>query len=447
MASADISRGVVAGQGIAFTKAVELFHTLRDTVLEVDLTVCRPDDLAELTAAVRAAQQSLELILVEIAIAAEAQAVRSGGRGAHGTLLGDGSRVRGRTARREADRGQLASEFDKVGRALRAGRIGAVQIDAIAGAAKGLDEADRPRLNTDAIVTAAASQPADVFTKTLRREVDRIRCDHGLADTKTRQARARWRHWFDERTGMGHVHGEFDPERYESITGAVEAELTRLANSGGVTKDDNLAAQAAYGLLSGAAGSLGPGRPHINVVVDWETFAHGPHRDTINETADGHRLAPVSTARLACDSVIQRIVIDQRAVPINVGRRHRTATDGQWQAVRAIYRACAWHGCDQPLARCQLHHIQEWENNGQTDLDNLVPLCCRHHHSVHEGGWSVRLNPPDRRLDIRSPDGRLQASTLPDRMASRPSPRPPPSEGGPGRPKRRRRQPATAAVP
>jgi len=34
------------------------------------------------------------------------------------------------------------------------------------------------------------------------------------------------------------------------------------------------------------------------------------------------------------------------------------------------------------------HHIQHWADGGETSLDNLVLLCRRHHHLVHEGGFT-----------------------------------------------------------
>ncbi len=438
---------VVSDDG-SLHEAIVAFRALRPLVLRVDLARREADELSELTSAVRSAQQAVELMLVEIGMAADAQAQRSQGRGAHATLLGDGSVVRGRTARCEVDRSRLAAEFDKVARALRNGRIGAAQVDAITRAASRLESEERQRLNTDAIVAAAASQPVDVFARTVHREVDRLHGDHGLGETKTNQARSRWKHWFDDRTGMGHVHGEFDAERYEAIIGSVEAELTRLANHGGVNKNANVAAEAAFRLLTGSpSGRPSVGRPHLNVVIDWETFAHGPHKQTLSETDGGRRLPPESVARLACDAVVQRVVLDNRGLPINVGRKHRTATDAQWQAVRAIYRTCAWDGCDHPLARCQLHHLHEWTDGGLTDLCNLVPLCSRHHHAVHEGGWTIKLHATDRRLDIHSPDGRLQATTRPDRTAIPEGPVRPRSRSSPGPRSRRRRQPAQPAAP
>jgi hypothetical protein len=54
---------------------------------------------------------------------------------------------------------------------------------------------------------------------------------------------------------------------------------------------------------------------------------------------------------------------------------------------------------------CNVHHVIEWvQHRGPTDLDNLVPLCSKHHHLVHDGGWQLELF-PDRRLIVRRPDG------------------------------------------
>ena len=52
------------------------------------------------------------------------------------------------------------------------------------------------------------------------------------------------------------------------------------------------------------------------------------------------------------------------------------------------------------FAHCEPHHIQYWENGENTDMANLVPLCPRHHHAAHEGGWKLRMNPNTRQLSI-----------------------------------------------
>jgi predicted restriction endonuclease len=33
-----------------------------------------------------------------------------------------------------------------------------------------------------------------------------------------------------------------------------------------------------------------------------------------------------------------------------------------------------------------------WIHGGETNLDNLVLLCKRHHRMIHEGGWQLAVN-------------------------------------------------------
>ena len=69
-----------------------------------------------------------------------------------------------------------------------------------------------------------------------------------------------------------------------------------------------------------------------------------------------------------------------------------------------MYRCCAFGDCDVPFDRCEIHHILPWELGGPTDLHNLIPLCSRHHHLVHDGGWLLELL-ADRTLVARQRDG------------------------------------------
>ncbi len=416
----SISAFELTDGSVTVAEAVGVLSSLSALIGGVDVATCSADDLRRLTGGARDGQQAIETLLMRVGMRADRLSADSGGScsDAHGTLLGDGRRVRGSTARREAARSRTAAEFSKVGAAVDRGELGGEQIDAITRAARDLDSEQRGQLNSDALLDSARRDPADVFAAKVRREAERIKGDHGLADTRKKQAASTWRHWFDERSGLGKIHAEFDPERYEAIVNSVEGHLTRLANQGGANKTPSLAATAAFELLTGVA-ARGGGRPNINVVVDWETFTSGAHDSSLRETCAGHRLPPESISRLACDAAIQRVRLDAGGVPIDVGRKYRTATDAQWQAIRSVYRTCAWQGCDRPLAWCQAHHIHEWEDGGATDLCNLVPLCGRHHYAVHEGGWSVKLA-EDRRLDIHRPDGAFHAAARPDRVRTGP---------------------------
>ncbi|MFC6238463.1 HNH endonuclease signature motif containing protein [Longivirga aurantiaca] len=75
------------------------------------------------------------------------------------------------------------------------------------------------------------------------------------------------------------------------------------------------------------------------------------------------------------------------------GRRYRTVPPRLRRALDLRDRHCAFPGCRIAVGWCEAHHITEWEHGGATDLDNLTLLCAKHHHAVHEGGWTIVKNP------------------------------------------------------
>jgi hypothetical protein len=88
-----------------------------------------------------------------------------------------------------------------------------------------------------------------------------------------------------------------------------------------------------------------------------------------------------------------------------------------------MYRTCAHPDCTVPFDACRIHHVIYWERGGRTDLANMVPLCERHHHLVHEGGWTLQLF-PDRRTIWRLPDGTTYHDGITtDRFKRTPAPR------------------------
>ena len=104
---------------------------------------------------------------------------------------------------------------------------------------------------------------------------------------------------------------------------------------------------------------------------------------------------------------------------LDLGRTTRVANRAQRRALRALYATCAIPGCDTRYDLCHLHHIIWWEHGGPTDLANLLPLCVRHHHAVHDHGWHLILA-ADRSLTITYPDGTQGDHRHPDT-----TPRPP----------------------
>jgi hypothetical protein len=127
---------------------------------------------------------------------------------------------------------------------------------------------------------------------------------------------------------------------------------------------------------------------------------------------------PAATAqRLACDASIRRVLLGPDSAVIDVGRALRVPSGAARTALRVRDGGCVWPGCDRPSSWTNAHHVLHWAHGGDTDLENLVLLCHRHHWSVHEGGW--RLVTADKRRVL----------AIPPSSAYRPSARAPDTAG------------------
>src|SRR5262245_38076611 len=115
-------------------------------------------------------------------------------------------------------------------------------------------------------------------------------------------------------------------------------------------------------------------------------------------------LATVSM--LACDSKLQRIILDSAGLPLDLGRQYRLATPAQRRALIIRDGGCGFPGCDRPAHWCDAHHIIPYEIGGLTNLKNLVLLCRKHHRKMHaKRPWHCHITPDTRLPEFYDPDG------------------------------------------
>ncbi|MDQ3738290.1 MAG: HNH endonuclease, partial [Actinomycetota bacterium] len=165
---------------------------------------------------------------------------------------------------------------------------------------------------------------------------------------------------------------------------------------------ERVEAQAMVELVTGAR-SVDRRVPEVSVLIDYHTLLNGLHDQSLCELSDGTPLPVGTVRRLACEATIIPICLGGDSERVDVGREQRLANRAQRRALRAMYRHCGYPGCDVAFDRCDIHHVDAWERFGPTNLDNLIPLCVRHHHTVHEGGWTLILD-PDRTITLHRPD-------------------------------------------
>ena len=65
---------------------------------------------------------------------------------------------------------------------------------------------------------------------------------------------------------------------------------------------------------------------------------------------------------LACDCTISRIVLDDREVPLQLGRTQRLVPASLRRAL--VVRDVGCVRCGAPAAWCQGHHVRHWSEGG-----------------------------------------------------------------------------------
>jgi hypothetical protein len=78
--------------------------------------------------------------------------------------------------------------------------------------------------------------------------------------------------------------------------------------------------------------------------------------------------------------------------PLYLGRTKRLASVGQRIVLHARDRGCTKPGCTAPGYRCQAHHaVRDWDEDGQTNVDEMTLACKPHNLLVENTGWTTRM--------------------------------------------------------
>ena len=131
--------------------------------------------------------------------------------------------------------------------------------------------------------------------------------------------------------------------------------------------------------------------PNVTLSADVSTVVTD-HPEGVN--VDTQRpMSPACTATDLCDCRIHVILRDANGVPFSFGNTMRTVPSRLFKQIAARDGGCRFPGCDRPVKWTDAHHIQWWEHGGPTEYDNLILLCSRHHHHVHQQRIDIDLMP------------------------------------------------------
>jgi hypothetical protein len=186
--------------------------------------------------------------------------------------------------------------------------------------------------------------------------------------------------WGDD--GMLRIEGRLTAEDGAALLSALEAVQSDDASVPvGIRR-----AQALANLVTGE-----DARPaEVVVHVDAQTLDN----DQITERCEiesGPTIAPEIARRLGCDASLVTI-IERDGQPLSVGRKTRAIYPALRRALKSRDGGCRFPGCTH-TRYLHAHHIEHWIRGGATELTNLIQLCSHHHHLVHEGGFTVEVDP------------------------------------------------------
>jgi uncharacterized damage-inducible protein DinB len=156
-------------------------------------------------------------------------------------------------------------------------------------------------------------------------------------------------------------------------------------------------------------------RPSIQVSVALSTLLR---LDEQPGELEGYGPIPAEVVRQlagAEDASWRRLITDEAGRLLDYGRSTYRPPADLRDFVVARDRTCRFPTCNRKACRCEIDHVHAWQHGGHTNPDNLVALCCRHHHGKHDAGWRLKRL-PDGSIEWTSPTGHsylVPASTYP----------------------------------
>ena len=315
--------------------------------------------------------------------------------------------------------------FPQFGEALECGEVSAAHDDVLVSAVGKLDIQERERFETrgDFLADVARHTTPGEFARTVRAELLRSRQGDGLERLRQQKQATYLKSWVDQTSGMWCINGEFDPETGVGLHNRLTATVERLfhdttpetAPRDPLAKQHHLRALALVALVDGSGGKSNG--VDMSILIDATTLMHGVHDCSVIDCGLPIDLPIDTIRRMACIADITPIIVGADGVKLYLGNATRLATPEQRRALRAMYRTCAVPGCCVAWDNVVIHHIKYYRNRGPTDIDNLLPLCVKHHHCAHEGGWQFNLA-VDRNLTITLPDGTVSCHSPPTAFAA-----------------------------
>ena len=186
----------------------------------------------------------------------------------------------------------------------------------------------------------------------------------------------------------GYVPGGFLP------TAGAEAVLTVLdalaaipsaedENGQATVRADALIRLAEERLRAGDLPSRHGGPTAMTIVMRADTALGLPDAPPAH-TAYGQYLPAAEAHMFACEAALRAVLVNSKGEILWQGRKHRFASQSQYDALAVRDCGCTSPGCFRPAHECDAHHDKPWSQGGLTDVNHMRLLCRKHHREVHD---------------------------------------------------------------
>jgi hypothetical protein len=398
------------------TGAVEKLRAAIDELAEAEIRgAAQRDDLAELWREMARLDAQFARRLAELDHSVEWSV--DGSRSAAGWLVAN-TRAASGEAHHRVKVARQVSEMPVATVAWRQGTISSLHVDALTRVRHAANaNAEFSVFEPVLVEVARRGRPEDVADvgRQWRDALDTHLERDGSEQHGARQHERRRVDFSRSLDGVGYLDATFDTEGAEIVETAIRRSYDRHhtqcdPRSAGQQRADAVVEICRHYLDHQHRGT---NRPHLIVAVDGATLSG----EAVGrcETVSGYRISPETARRLACDAIVQRIIVDREGVPLDMGRATRTFTPDQYRAIMLRDGGCRFPGCDARPEQCEAHHaVTHWEDGGETDLSNGLAVCRGrgHHRMIHEGGWTV-AGDPNGEIAFVDPDGNRCGTTRP----------------------------------
>ena len=340
-------------------------------------------------------------------------------------VLRQGARMPTHESKRMAKMAEQLTDMPKVKEKFATGDITPGHVNALANAAEkvGPETVDAD----ETLLEAADRMLPDTFGRHARKWSDEKLIERGV-DPLERQRRAREaKMWVEKETGLGVVKAKLPRPQYEQLRQAVDNHYLhhlRQDSADGRDPDEvrtpqHRLADVVFELLTNRSASSGEfltdtsgvkANASTQVIITAEA-------EVIDGTNPGGKIEMIGVgpvprqilATLTPDTELAGMIYDRAGRVLWLGRNQRLGNAAQRLAVAVRDGGC--FECGAPMHRCELHHMREWHRDrGQTDVNNLVAVCRRHHKWLDTNNLVVRRTPNGYRT---YPRGGRQANPQP----------------------------------